>query len=245
MSPAFQLILLPGLGADWRLLEPQRQAFPQLVVPAWIPPQKNESLRHYAARMAETVSPSRDGPLILGGVSLGGMLAYEMARYLKPDALVLIASCRTRRGLRLVYRGARWLLPLVPVQAWDVAKLLSGPVVRIGLGVPPGQKDVALTMFKEMDSRFMHWALRAVLRWKPTRLEGIRVLHIHGRRDLLLPAWRAEADVVIPDGGHMLNVTHADEVNALIREAAVHRPPKMPSAPSPRIVGSGTTPPYR
>ena len=55
MNQAFQLVLLPGLGADHRLLEPQRQAFPQLVVPAWIPPQKNESLPEYAARMAETV----------------------------------------------------------------------------------------------------------------------------------------------------------------------------------------------
>ena len=97
---AFQLILLPGLGADHRLLEPQRRAFPQLIVPPWIPPRKNESLPDYAARMAETVTPSRDVPLVLGGVSFGGMLAYEMARHLKPDAVVLIASCRNRRGLR-------------------------------------------------------------------------------------------------------------------------------------------------
>ena len=102
----FQLILLPGLGADHRLLEPQRAAFPQLVVPPWIPPRKRESLPQYAARMAETVTPSRDVPLILGGVSFGGMLAYEMARYLKPDAVVLIASCRTRRVfVRSMRRG--------------------------------------------------------------------------------------------------------------------------------------------
>ena len=27
--------------------------------------------------MAETIAPARDRPLVLGGVSLGGMLAYE------------------------------------------------------------------------------------------------------------------------------------------------------------------------
>ena len=60
MNTHFQLILLPGLGADHRLLEPQREEFPQLVVPAWIPPRAKESLPDYAARMAETVKPSRE-----------------------------------------------------------------------------------------------------------------------------------------------------------------------------------------
>jgi len=219
MSPAFQLILLPGLGSDHRLLEPQRAEFPQLAVPAWIPPLNGESLPHYAARMAETIAPSHDAPLILGGVSFGGMLAYEMSRHLKPDAVVLIASCRTRQGLRPIYRAGRWLLPLVPVQAWSIAKLLSGPVVRIRLGVPPARRDLAVRMFKEMDSRFMHWVLQAILRWEPTLLQGIRVFQIHGRCDLLIPARRVEADELIPDGGHLINVTHAERVNVFIRKA--------------------------
>jgi pimeloyl-ACP methyl ester carboxylesterase len=201
------------------LLEPQQQAFPQLMVPAWIRPRKDEPLPHYAARMAETVTVSRDVPLVLGGQSLGGMIAYEMARHLKPDALVLIASCRTRRGVRGLYRAGSWLLPLLPVRAWNVAKLLSGPVVRIRLGVPAGQKDLAITMFKDSDARFMHWALQAIFRWAPTSLEGIRIFHIHGRRDLLIPARLVEADEWIPDGGHMINVTHAKAVNAFIRGA--------------------------
>ncbi len=191
------------------------------MVPPWIPPQKSESLPHYAARMAETVTPDRDKPLVLGGVSFGGMLAYEMARRVKPDAVVLIASCRTRQGLRPIYRAGRLLLPLVPVQAWSVAKLLSGPVVRIRLGVPSERKELAIRMFKEMDSRFMHWALQAILGWTPSPLEGIRVLQIHGRRDSLIPARRVEADKVIPGGGHMINVSHADQVNDFIKRVAV------------------------
>jgi pimeloyl-ACP methyl ester carboxylesterase len=221
MNSAFQLILLPGLGADHRLLAPQRQEFPQLVVPAWIPPLRNESLPGYAARMTETVRPSHDTPLVLGGVSFGGMLACEMARHLKPAAVALIASCRTRHGLRRPYRAGRWLLPLVPVQAWDIAKLFASPAARLGSRVSPPQREVLVTMFREMDSRFMHWVLQAILRWEPTPLEGIRVFQIHGRRDLLIPARRVEADRIIPDGGHLINVTHAKEVNAFIGSAII------------------------
>ena len=241
MSSAFQLILLPGLGADHRLFEPQRRAFPQLIVPPWIPPRRKESLPGYAARMAKTVAPSRNAPLLLGGVSFGGMLAYEMARHLKPEAVVLIASCRTRRGLRPIYRVGGKFLPLLPAAAWSVPKLLAAPAMRLrGLSqfsrhgegcvadprfcrengtVPLGADVLVVEMFKEMDSRFMHWVLRALLGWRPTPLEGISVRQIHGRRDLLIPARRVEADEYIPGGGHMINVTHAKEVNAFLREA--------------------------
>ena len=39
---------------------------------------------------------------------------------------------------------------------------------------------------------------------------------IHGARDLLLPVGRASADHVIADAGHLLTMTHAAEVNAIL-----------------------------
>jgi pimeloyl-ACP methyl ester carboxylesterase len=219
-EPGFQLVLLPGLGADHRLLEPQRQAFPQLVVPPWIPPRARESLPEYAERMADTIKPSGDLPLVLGGVSLGGMLAYEMARHLKPHVVVQIASCRTRHAIRPSWRAGRWLLPLMPTFAWQFAKLLAGPVVRLRVRIPAARRDLAITMFRESDSRFMDWALRAILNWYPGRPEGVRVLQIHGARDLMIPVRRVSPDEVIPGGGHLINVTHPREVNDFIRRAA-------------------------
>ena len=82
MSESPRLVLLPGMGADERMFEEQRAAFPGLIVPPWLPARKRESLRDYAARMAETIRVER--PFYLGGVSMGGMVALEMARYLKP-----------------------------------------------------------------------------------------------------------------------------------------------------------------
>jgi pimeloyl-ACP methyl ester carboxylesterase len=219
MLPTFQLILLPGLGADDRLLEPQRAAFPQMIVPPWIPPLTNESLPSYAARMAETVTVSRDSPLILGGVSMGGMMAYEMARHLKPDAVVLIASCRSRSGLRPTHVWSRRLLPAIPVRAWSVAKLLSGPVMRVMHRRSVEKREMLVRMFKEADAQFMHWALRAILNWESTPLEGVPVFQIHGSRDPIIPVRRNKADVIIP-GGHLINVGRAEEVNAFIVRVA-------------------------
>src|SRR6185503_21033432 len=87
--PVTRLVLLPGLGADAALFEPQRAAFPGLEVPPWLDPHPGETLPAFAARMADRVGPT--GPLVLGGVSFGGMVALEMARLVQPRAVVLVA----------------------------------------------------------------------------------------------------------------------------------------------------------
>ena len=52
------MVLLPGLGCDGRVFDPQRRAFPRIEVPAWIEPGRAESLAGYGRRMAATVDES-------------------------------------------------------------------------------------------------------------------------------------------------------------------------------------------
>jgi pimeloyl-ACP methyl ester carboxylesterase len=219
MDSRFGLILFPGLGADYRLLEPQRAAFPQLTVPPWIPPHRNESLPSYAARMAQTIAVPPERPLIVGGVSFGGMLACEISRHLKADGVVLIASCRSPGSLRPLFPAARWLLPVIPVATWSIAKLLSTPVMAVMHRRSPAKRRMLVTMFKESDPHFMHWIVRAIFNWQPTPLDGIPAFHIHGTRDPIIPARRVNADAWIPGGGHLINASHADEVNRFILAA--------------------------
>ena len=126
MRQPCQLILFPGLGTDERLFEPQKVAFPNLEVPPWIAPRPYENLSAYAQRMAPQVSENR--PFVLGGVSLGGMLAWELARLLRPDALVLIASCRSPKAIARGLRWSSWLMRWMPSLVIEGTKPLA-PVV--------------------------------------------------------------------------------------------------------------------
>ena len=75
-------------------------------------------------------------------------------------------------------------------------------------------------MFKESDSRFMHWVLQAILNWEPEPLEGVPVFQIHGSRDIMISASRVTPDVLIPGGGHLINMSRAEKVNSFIAHAA-------------------------
>jgi len=217
MTTPLQLTLLPGVGADCRLFEPQVSAFPDLVVPPWIAPERGETLAHYAARFAESLSPRR--PVILGGVSFGGMVAYEMARHLRPEAVVLIASCRSGRVFRPTVRRLRSPIGWLPSSAFGLAKWISPLAVRTFVGLTPQQRRLCVEMFRDTDSRFIRWALTAILGWEPLPLEAIPVFQIHGEKDRAIPASRVEADEIVPGGGHLINLTHAERVNDFLRGA--------------------------
>ncbi|MHC4177317.1 MAG: alpha/beta fold hydrolase, partial [Planctomycetota bacterium] len=148
----FQLILLPGLGADQRQFEPQRSAFSDVLVPPWIVPKREEKLPDYAARLSETIVPTR--PMVLGGSSFGGMVAWEMARYLEPDAVVLIGSCRSPKALHPVARGLRPILPLTAVQMFALAKVVAPLGLRMFSPFTPRQRRLCVAMFQEMDCGF-------------------------------------------------------------------------------------------
>ena len=145
------------------------------------------------------------------------MLAYEIARHVKPQAVVLIASCRTPRGIRGFFRTAGHIWPIVPSGAFKVAKFISIPALRMFGELMPEHRRLCAQMFSEMDSRFMHWAISAILNWNPAPFTQTPVYQIHGAHDRIIPLKCVEPDEILPHGGHLINLTHADAVNAFIQ----------------------------
>jgi pimeloyl-ACP methyl ester carboxylesterase len=45
------------------------------------------------------------------------------------------------------------------------------------------------------------------------------VRHLHGGKDLLIPATRVTADLVVPGAGHVPSLTHPEAVSLFLREA--------------------------
>lgn len=209
------VVLLPGLGADQRLFARQREAFPDILTPAWLPPDPKEDLPSYAARFVATLPKRR--PLVLGGCSFGGMTAYEMSRIVRPDALVLIGSASTRCGIPLHLRMLASLAPRIPAATFRLIHGVASPLASVCSLNDEEDRQVFADMLRATPREFLKWACTALWRWHPTPLAGVPIFTIHGDKDRMLPLRRRTADVVVENGGHLLPLTHAVEVNELLR----------------------------
>jgi pimeloyl-ACP methyl ester carboxylesterase len=218
-----RLVLVPGLGVDGRFLHHQRAAFPDLVVPDWLDPEPRESLAHYAERLAasvrDAVRATPDTPLLVGGVSLGGMLALEMARHLDARAIVLIGSCRHPSAisplLRLGERGGR----LLPSSLIGFSRRFGPLVLGRGGRTPltPSDRRLLAEMVRGVSVPLLRWGSRAIFEW-PGAEPGIPVHHIHGECDWVipLPRLRPAPTEVVPGGAHVVSMSHPREVNAFL-----------------------------
>lgn len=210
------LVLIPGLGADHRLFDPQRREFPNLICPAWIEPGSGDSLATYSARMANqirAVLPPKDRTLILGGVSFGGMLAAQMAPLLKPDAIVLIGSAlhpsEISLKLRTMAGAGRWM----PVPPSATTRIMGRAFIRTLGPMQREHRHFLETMIDATPFSFLRWAGDAIFGWEGRAKFECRLVRLHGDRDRIIPLPKHGLVHVIRGAGHVPNVSHADEVN--------------------------------
>ncbi len=204
---------LPPVGNGHRraALCGKQAALPDLIVVRWIDPLPRESLPAYARRLAAVIDPGT--PCLVGGCSFGGMVATEMCWHLDARACLLISSIRSPG--ELPYYFALTHCALLATQLLRLVPLASRTTLPITRHVLPCGSS----------RRLSNWpAIRAVFcngppgRYSP----GSRVRHqapvvaIHGTRDRILPCRNVHADEYVEGGGHLLPLTHPEEVNRFL-----------------------------
>ncbi len=222
------------MGVDGRLFRPQVAAFAFAETPAWREPEPRESLAHYAVRMAESVLAQDRAdarPIVVGGLSLGGMVALEMSRHLPAACVVLIASCRESDAVARLLKLAEFAARGIPLDVVERAKGLAPPFLgRGGAGggpgrVPPADRALLGEMLATIPASFLRWAGRAIMEWPGATDVRIPVHHIHGDRDWVIPLSRVRRTrppleiEVVAGGPHVLNLSHPGEVNAALARA--------------------------
>lgn len=216
MPKSPRLILIPGLGADFRMFGPQRAAIPNLETPAWIPHIARESLRAYAGRLARSLDIRE--PVVLGGVSMGGMMAMEIARVAPARCVILIASSRNPSAANPLLRFSERAIRLVPSMVLDRGRALAPLFLGLGGNLSSDERRLSVAMARELPIDFLRWAARAVVEWEGCADPGVPVHHIHGDHDWVFPVRKVKPDRIVPGGVHVLNLSHPHEVNAFVVE---------------------------
>ena len=211
-----KVYLIPGLGADKRMYEKQMKIMPEATVLEHLAPIKGEKLNEYALRFAALIDTST--PFILIGTSLGGIIAMELSRLIKPDKIILIASVKDRSELPLFMRSMRYL---------NLHKLISGNVFkrfnnllakRLDSRGDSSAAKLIKAMTNDADPHFIDWAVNAIVQWQPSQQYRSDIIHIHGTNDQLFPFSKIKNAILIKNGSHVMNITMSEQVNRVLLE---------------------------
>ena len=209
-----KVYFISGLGADKRV-------FKNILVPShceiihldWIPPHKKETLTAYSLRLAKKINV--DEPFSLVGLSMGGMIAAEIARNHPPAQLVIISSVPSSEQLPVYFKWAAMvnLHKLVPVTLGKSASIMK----RLFTAETKEDKKVLKQIIRESDKKFIRWSVNAILNWKTIELPP-SYIHIHGSRDEVLPLRYTQPTHTINKGGHLMIMNRAEEINRILQE---------------------------
>jgi len=203
---------IPGLAADKRVF--RHIQLPGNFTPVfleWIAPIKDETLPQYAYRLAEQIEINE--PFIIIGLSFGGMLAVEIAKKYPAGQLILIASIPSHQHLPGYYRAAYriGLHHIIGVNLIKKAVYFK----RYFTSESQEDKKMIREMARDMDPRFIRWAIKAIVEWETDDRELV-THHIHGTRDIILPLSFTKAEYTIRGAGHLMIFNRADEINSIL-----------------------------
>ena len=205
--------IFSGLGADKKVFQKLDFSYCNVTFIEWTAPLRHESIEHYASQILSQIKHAN--PIIIG-LSFGGMMAVEVAKLIKTEKVILIASAKNSNEIPLYYRcaGKVKLHYLLPAKLFKTPNFFSFWF----FGVEQMEdKRILRAVLKDTDERFLKWAINAIVKWN--NCNAIQnVVHIHGSADRILPIKYVKANIVVEKGGHFMTLNKAKKVSEILRE---------------------------
>lgn len=212
-----KIYCLSGIGADDRIFAKLSVPGYELVHLTWIRPDRNESLQHYALRIARLID--EPNPIILG-LSFGGMLCTEIAKTIPVKKAFLISSAKTKLELPRLNRAVLGLIrsQILPPFVYSIPNRY---ICKIFGAENAEEMRLLNGIIGDADGAFVKWASRAIIDWH-NEVVPPNLIQIHGTNDKVLPSAMSKPDYWIEGGTHLMVYSRADEVSALIASELSH-----------------------
>lgn len=206
---------ISGLGADERVFEYLSLPGIERIYIKWIPPRSGEAISQYARRLLPQIDTERD--VILIGMSFGGLVAQEMARFISCKKVILVSSVKSEQEYDWKLNMIRYtkLYKLIPTYMIKKISLIVGGYY---FGVQ-GKNEATLLreIIDQTDSYFLEWAIGQIMTWK-NNTSHTHLVQVHGACDRIFPPYRITGATLIPHTGHFMVVNKSKELSSYLME---------------------------
>jgi len=192
---------MPGLAASAKIFE--RINLPdtifEMVLLEWEIPLDKETLSQYANRMVQKIT--HPNPVLIG-VSFGGILVQEMARFINARKVIIISSVKSNLEFPTSFKVAKATkaYKLIPMNLLSNVESLS----RFSFGENINQRLKLYEKFlKVRDKRYLNWAVEQLILWERTIVDE-NIIHIHGDADDVFPIKDIQNCIVVKGGTHIM-----------------------------------------
>jgi pimeloyl-ACP methyl ester carboxylesterase len=192
---------MPGLAASSLIFE--RISLPdeffEIHLLEWEIPLEKESLDDYAQRIAGKIK--HKNPVLIG-VSFGGILVQEMAKYIDAEKVIIISSVKSNLEFprRMKIAKTTKAYKLIPMSL--VLNLEN--LAKFSFGEKVNQR---LKLYKKFlsvrDIRYLEWAVEKVILWDRSVVDE-KVMHIHGDMDDVFPIKYIQNCIEVKGGTHVM-----------------------------------------
>jgi len=141
---------------------------------------------------------------IVGGSSLGGMVALEISLQKQLKAIVLMGSAINSAEIQ---GGLSLLSPLASLTPIALIQLLVGK-----------HNSIIAKMFAEASTDFIRAMCMYLPSWKGHQGARACLFRLHGQEDHIIPCPKEGCETVT-DAGHLLAITHAKECGVFLNKA--------------------------
>lgn len=209
--------MMPGMAASPRIFEFIRLPDNFVIIKlSWMTPKDGETLTHYAERMCKRIT--HPNPVLLG-VSFGGILVQEMAKYISIRKIIIVSSVKTNTELSLSMRIAKKthahrLLPTQWIESLEsLALFVFGPAVQ-------PRVEAYQKYLSERDPKYLNWCVDNIVHWEQTSFAS-DLVHIHGSKDGIFPMKNIDQHknfYSLEGASHAMILTHHKWFNAHLPE---------------------------
>jgi pimeloyl-ACP methyl ester carboxylesterase len=213
-----RVYLIPGQGSDYRIYKNiQFDAHLDTVHVHYITPLPLESMFAYAKRLSAQIDTTT--PFYIIGVSLGGMLATEMYDVVHPQKIIVISSATDSTEIPEMYQFFHQypIHRYIPASVFKYSSFIMQPMYEPDRAL---ERATCNAMLWDKEKIFVKRATEMIVSWqrKPDDNVGKNIIHIHGDNDHTLPIKNITSDYIIPGGSHMMVLTKAADVGAIINK---------------------------